>query len=625
MRKTVSGIILALLLTTMSMLAYEVRSVKANGTIYIRADGSIDPPDVPIQRFDNLYILTDNITESIVIQRDSIVIDGNGYVIEGPGSEKETEGISLSSRKNVTVSNIKIKNFYIGIYLNESSFNMITGNIIYGDSVTVNTKGVKLDYSSNNTVSGNSVVNCNFGIGLYYSSNNTIESNNATMTNYGISLRCSSNNLIYGNSLTKNNEFGILLLHSCSNNSVYKNNLTENDIGIRIENSSSNAIYSNIITASNELGIHLENSSSNVIYENHLENNNGSGIVLYYSANNNVHSNYLTANNGSGIGLSQSSNNTIYGNNVYDNEFFGFLLMVSSNNKVCSNYVAKNNVGIYLGENSRNNIIYGNDVKTNDQFGIVLVNSVSNIVYGNDIKSNKCGLSLDNSPNNTIFHNNFLINTDLQVYSKESVNVWDSDYPDGGNFWSDYTGLDEKSGSGQDQLGSDGMGDAPYVIDEDNRDKYPLIVAISLGIDITMPTMSITVTPSNPSETQNITFSVIANDDPCGSGISNITLYIDDDAVQTWITAGTHTYMGGPYSRGTHTYYVIAIDKASNQRRYPTTGNEKSTVSAPSLPLELVTAITLIAVLATAIIIILTLKKRRKKTETTNSKPFIST
>jgi hypothetical protein len=64
-----------------------------------------------------------------------------------------------------------------------------------------------------------------------------------------------------------------------------------------------------------------------------------------------------------------------------------------------------------------------------------------------------------------IYHNNFIDNT-LQVYSFESLNVWDDGYPSGGNYWSDYTGTD---GNG------DGIGDTPYTIDVNNIDHYPLV------------------------------------------------------------------------------------------------------------------------------------------------------
>lgn len=58
------------------------------------------------------------------------------------------------------------------------------------------------------------------------------------------------------------------------------------------------------------------------------------------------------------------------------------------------------------------------------------------------------------------------------TYSND--NSWDDGYPSGGNYWSDYTGVDGNSGSNQDLSGSDGVGDTPYTIDNNNRDRYPL-------------------------------------------------------------------------------------------------------------------------------------------------------
>jgi hypothetical protein len=46
----------------------------------------------------------------------------------------------------------------------------------------------------------------------------------------------------------------------------------------------------------------------------------------------------------------------------------------------------------------------------------------------------------------------------------DSVNVWN--YGDEGNYWSNYNGQD---------LNVDGIGDQPYVIDENNQDNYPLM------------------------------------------------------------------------------------------------------------------------------------------------------
>jgi hypothetical protein len=47
-------------------------------------------------------------------------------------------------------------------------------------------------------------------------------------------------------------------------------------------------------------------------------------------------------------------------------------------------------------------------------------------------------------------------------------------YPSGGNYWSDYVGSDLYGGPLQNVVGSDGIGDLPYVIDTNNTDRYPL-------------------------------------------------------------------------------------------------------------------------------------------------------
>jgi hypothetical protein len=56
-----------------------------------------------------------------------------------------------------------------------------------------------------------------------------------------------------------------------------------------------------------------------------------------------------------------------------------------------------------------------------------------------------------------------------------SINQWDIGYPSGGNYWNNYTGADLYKGLYQNVSGSDGIGDMPYTIDRNNRDRYPRI------------------------------------------------------------------------------------------------------------------------------------------------------
>jgi len=79
-----------------------------------------------------------------------------------------------------------------------------------------------------------------------------------------------------------------------------------------------------------------------------------------------------------------------------------------------------------------------------------------------------------------VYHNDFIDNS-VAVAEPPPPDLyestWDDDYPSGGNYWSDYSGVDAYSGLYQNETGRDGIGDTPYVIDEYNIDRYPLMTA----------------------------------------------------------------------------------------------------------------------------------------------------
>jgi parallel beta-helix repeat protein len=225
---------LTLVLISALTLAFNIQPVKANGTIYIRADGSIDPPTAPISTFDNVtYILTGNITsdgDGIVVERSNIIIDGNGYMVQGTGALL-SKGIHLSSVINARIKDTNIKGFDSGgVYLESTSYSTITGNNITAN----NGNGIALSESSYNTVSGNNITaNDGSGVGLYgfyvRTKNNTISGNQITNNYYGVYLDYSSSNSISGNKIT-NNKCGIGLFEFSNNNKIYHNNFIFNDL-----------------------------------------------------------------------------------------------------------------------------------------------------------------------------------------------------------------------------------------------------------------------------------------------------------------------------------------------------------------------------------------------------------
>ncbi len=222
-RKSVSGIMLTLLLTSMLTLAFNIQPVKASGTIYIRPDGSVEGTD-KIQQDGDVYTFTDNIYDGIVVLRSNIIIDGAGYTVQGIGAL--STGMHVESGSNVTIKNAKIKGFESGIsffgYTPALKFNKVVGNYIVNNSYGI--LGVGFSYN----IAGNNIINNTWGVKLSASSNNTIVGNNIIANNKGITLwDGSSNNSIFGNNM-ESNSYGIMLVYGSSNNKIFHNNFINN-------------------------------------------------------------------------------------------------------------------------------------------------------------------------------------------------------------------------------------------------------------------------------------------------------------------------------------------------------------------------------------------------------------
>lgn len=179
MKKIVTIAFMLMLLSTM-LIAESACSAPTLPVIRILSDGSIDPPNVPIQRNGDIYTFTDNIYARIVVDRDNIVIDGAGYTLkgnyngtrtdswvvgQGPYQESNetavpwTIGIDLANknRYNLTVRNLNVKNFYIGMYIWTSN------NTITGCAVSDNIVGILLSGDSN-TITKNYIARNEEGI-----------------------------------------------------------------------------------------------------------------------------------------------------------------------------------------------------------------------------------------------------------------------------------------------------------------------------------------------------------------------------------------------------------------------------------------------------------------------------
>jgi parallel beta-helix repeat protein len=366
-----------------SPVAFGLLSVNANNVITINPDGSLNPANAPIKQDANTYTLTNNINETIVVQRNNTLLDGQGYSIRG---NMATQGIALSNTKNVTVKNTRISGF---------------------------STGIKTSRSIENTIANISVTNCTYGI-LVDQSPKTIIANNIIQGNKwdGIFITASPNSQITNNKVESNGKWGIYIGHS-SDCTLKNNQMNGNkyNFGVSVD------FYQDIDT-SNTI------NDRTIIYWINQQNRqvpaDASYVALIDSNNIDARNLHLTEN-GQGITLVNSANNHIENCNITSNSYYGIALIDSAYNAVSNNTIARNEGG-----------------------GITLVSSTSNSVTNNTIENNYTGIHLQTSNQNYIHHNNFINNT-RQAASENSGNTWDDGYPSGGNYWSNYKGKDANS------------------------------------------------------------------------------------------------------------------------------------------------------------------------------------
>ena len=160
-----------------------------------------------------------------------------------------------------------------------------------------------------------------------------------------------------------------------------------------------------------------------------------------------------------GLDVSKSMNLTILNNTIRGNISYGISLGNSNSTVISENRVIGGGVNGYL---------------TDDQ-GIVLGSSSKVQIFGNNVTLEAIGIHLFSSTGNLLYHNNLVNNTIQAQDDQPGQNSWDNGYPSGGNFWSDYTGVDNCSGPQQNICPSpDGIGDTPYTFNN-NQDNYPLM------------------------------------------------------------------------------------------------------------------------------------------------------
>ena len=400
------------------------------------------------------------------------------------GSDKEKTILNLNgSMKRLWIDpdGVEISGFTIHGAIAPASYAHISDNVING-SLFASTYDNGVTYENN-------IIHGDLWVGG--SENSVIENNITFLAVYDKGI----NNII-------RNSIGKLIVHKAPNNNFKDNNISDyiRIYGLELEEyyvtmNSSNLYRGRptyILTDVNNLTIDSTfypgagflafiNSKNISIRDRDLSNRS---LFFGHCADINI-SNTMFLNS---LGIeSIYSTNINVENCVFTNNSCGIKMWISTNNTIINNTFQGCNQGIFLLFNVYN-VIISNNTFSNALFGVEYESTIDDIF---------------------LFFNNFIdntINVAAHTYPGKKELYWD--YGEGfGNFWSDYDGVDSDG---------DGIGDIPYIIDEENQDNYPLMTPIELTITSigddqgTQPPLppflsDLTVTPSEIERGDNVT------------------------------------------------------------------------------------------------------------------------
>ncbi|HDQ06649.1 MAG TPA: DUF1565 domain-containing protein [Candidatus Bathyarchaeota archaeon] len=427
MKKLVSSTMILFLALSLFCSLQFVGSVSANffpapvpaHSIEITEDGDITGTD-KIQRSGNVYTFTGDVEGTIVVSRSGIVVDGAGYTLQGNGT---LTGVWLQEKNNVEVKNLHIRNFRSGI---------------------VFTFGLSLEGCTDITLSGNTITDNEYGIASWLFSHSNIFLGNTIANNtYGVYIDHCPNNVFRNNQLVNNTYNLWLTCETCVQMIYYINDIdTSNTINGKP------IIYwvnQHDRTVPSDAGYVALVNCTNITVQNQTLTNNSQGILLVATSNSLITKNYIT-NNDYGIALfapyEQCIGNVITGNNITAN--------------------IKDGIHSW---HSDGTVINGNSITGNKENGINFFESPNVHIIGNAITGNNgYGVKLWFHSNNcSIYHNNF-VNNEKSALADSQPTCWDNGTA--GNYWGDYTGVDNDD---------DGIGDTPHSIGDGNTDHYPLM------------------------------------------------------------------------------------------------------------------------------------------------------
>ena len=179
-----------------------------------------------------------------------------------------------------------------------------------------------------------------------------------------------------------------------------------------------------------------------------------------------------------------------------------------------------------------------NTIKKCGGDGVYISGAEHFTLFDNAIVSNKgYGISLHSSDGSLIFHNNIVNNSPNAYDSNSASNDWYHPIRLEGNYWSDYTGIDDGSGTGKHGIIGDGVGDTYIPHPDTNYDHYPFVNE-SCWAWPKLNTVQVHTDKKSYGLDKTVTIScIVQNDTGVNISVDNVTVKIvKPDNLTEWIT-----------------------------------------------------------------------------------------
>jgi parallel beta-helix repeat protein len=438
----------------------------------------------------NITVKNLNLSENL---QGILLLFANNTVVSDNNISRNAYGIHLATYcENITLSSNTLTHNLNGVYLGEfSRYTTMRDNCINGSQFSfgvptwfpmrLDASDLINDVDASNTIDGKLII--------YWIDKHGLK----VPPNAGYVLLANSTDIIIEGLNLTNNVQNILLINS--NNTVIANN------------SISNSVY----------GIEAQQLSYFDLNSNNIR------IVFLPSFNTTIEGNTLFDN---GVGIRTIEGNCTILNNSLNKNPLGICLRYTDNSTIAGNIILASNMSLTAGARNPDLYVFNYPQQywelsyelVNLNIGGIIIGGSENAVYENTVKHSWVGIATVSESfvggNNVIFHNNLIDNAPRQALSLR-YNTWDNGYPSGGNFWSDYDGTDLYSGPYQNETGSDGIGDKPYVLlyefpQIQGMDRYPLVKPYGHFNDIAVTSLTASKTIVGQSEkTLNISINVV--------------------------------------------------------------------------------------------------------------------